>query len=237
GGGMAASLTGGLAGPLAAWCAAPIAAAMAFDRRKLVSGGAALALVAFALAFWAGLSGKTAVPPPGQALWLGALRVGLTVAWLMFGLVRGLRWRSDRAESASETARRLETLLAEQPDLILTIDTQGHVSSAFGAAPPGFSPDALFEQGLIAAVHHPDRPMVQTALYRAATHGAAEVSFSPRAALDRQSTLALRSDGGPRMIGVLRDSSVQHAREAALDAARAEAEALNAGKSRFLANM
>jgi cell cycle sensor histidine kinase DivJ len=237
GGALAASLTGGLAGPLAAWCAAPLAAGIAFDRRNLVSGGAHLSLAALAFALWASASRFTAPPPMEVGLWLGALSVTSTAAWIAAALSRSLGRRDHRADAASGTAGRLETLLAEQPHLILTLDTGGKVGSAFGAAIPGVPVEALFAQGLIAQTHHPDRPALQTALYRAATHGQAEARFSPRTALDRHLTLDLRRMDDGRLIGVLRDSSLQHAREAALEAARSEAEALNAGKSRFLANM
>jgi cell cycle sensor histidine kinase DivJ len=236
-GALAAGLTGGLAGPLAAWCAMPFAAALAFDRRKFVSGGAALALVAFALALWASLTGRGELPQPSVALWLGALSVGTTTAWLAASVTRSLRSRTERASSAEGTAGRLEALLAEQPHLLMTVDPAGRLSSAFGAPPPGFSLDLLLEQGLIGAAHHPDRPALQTALFRAATHGEAECGFTPRAALDRHASIALRRLDDGRLIGVLRDASVQHAREAALEAAKTEADQLNAGKSRFLANM
>lgn len=236
-GASASALTGGLAGPLAVWCAAPLAAGIAFDRRTLVSGGAALSLVSAGVALWAAGSGLTSAPSPGVSMWLGALSVTLTGAWIALSLAHSLRWRTDRAETADEAAHRLQTILAEQPHLILTLDTRGKVGSAYGAAFPAMDVDALFTQGLIAQVHHPDRPALQTALYRAATHGFAEVAFAPYAALDRHLRLTLRRMADGRLIGALGDATLQHAHEAALEAARAEAEALNAGKSRFLANM
>jgi cell cycle sensor histidine kinase DivJ len=236
-GGLGAVLTGGLAGPLAAWCAAPLVAAAALDRRKLVSGAAALSLVAAALALWTSLTRGGLTPPAPVALWLSFLSVGTVVAGLGAALSVSMRRRGDRAERGEDAARRLESLLADQPHLILTLDTAGRVGSAFGAAPPGVPADVLFAHGLIAAAHHPDRPALQTALLRAADHGSADAGFSPRAALDRWVELSVRRAGGGRLIATLRDATVQHARETALEAARAEAESLNAGKSRFLANM
>ena len=234
---LAAGLTGGLAGPLGPWCAAPLAAALAFDRRKLVSGGAALSLVAFALALWASLTDRGALPQPSVAIWLGALSVASTTAWMAAGVARALRERTERASLAQAGADRLEAVLAEQPHLIVTLDATGRLSSAYGAAPPGFSLDQLFTQGLIAAAYHPDRPALQTALLRAATHGSADCGFTPWASLDRYAAITMRRIEDGRLIGVLRDASVQHAREASLEGARAEADNLNAGKSRFLANM
>ncbi len=234
---FAAGMTGGLAGPLAAWCAAPLAAALAFDSRKLAPGGAALSLVAFALALWASLASGAALPDPSVAVWLGALAVGSVTAWIAASVARALRGRTERAASAEVALSRLEYVLGQQPHLILTLDASGRLSSAYGAPPPGFSLDQLFTQGVIASAYHPDRAGLQNALLRAATHGAAEFGFTPWASLDRFSAIAIRRLPDGRLIGVLRDASIQHAREAALEAARSEAENLNAGKSRFLANM
>ncbi|MNL14902.1 Histidine protein kinase DivJ [compost metagenome] len=80
------------------------------------------------------------------------------------------------------------------------------------------------------------------ALAKAAAGSEAQVRFAPRLALDRRILLVLRRQemkaGEPaRLIAVALDATLQHAREAELDAARAEAEAQNAGKSRFLAHM
>ena len=234
---FAAGVTGGLAGPLAAWCAAPLAAALAFDSRKLAPGGAALSLVAFGLALWASLASRAALPDPSVAVWLSALAVGSVTTWIAASVSRALRGRSERAASAEVALSRLEYVLGHQPHLIVTLDASGRLSSAYGGPPPGFSLDQLFRQGLIASAYHPDRAGLQTALLRAATHGAAEFGFTPWASLDRFSAIAMRRLPDGRLIGVLRDASIQHAREAALEAARSEAENLNAGKSRFLANM
>jgi cell cycle sensor histidine kinase DivJ len=234
---FAAGVTGGLAGPLAGLCAAPFAAALSFDNRRLVSGGAALSLVAFALALWASLASGAALPDLSTAVWLGALAVGSVATWIAASITRALRGRSERAASAEVALSRLEYVLAQQPQLLLTLEATGRLSAAYGAPPPGFSLDQLFTQGLIASAYHPDRAGLQNALLRAATHGAAEFGFTPWASLDRFSAIALRRLPDGRLIGALRDASIQHAREAALEAARSEAENLNAGKSRFLANM
>jgi cell cycle sensor histidine kinase DivJ len=234
---LAVGMTGGAAGPLAAWCAAPLAAAAMFDRPRMISGGAALSLVVWLAGIGSGLVWPVELPLPGAGTLLGGLAVGTVGVTLAAAMVSSLNRRAGRLESAEDRAARLAVLLAEQPHLILTVDSTGRLASAFGAPPPGFSVDELFAQGLIASAHHPDRPALQTALVRAATHGQAEVGFAPRAALDRWSSVAFRRLDDGRLIGVLRDATVEHAREAALDAARAEAVALNAGKSRFLANM
>jgi cell cycle sensor histidine kinase DivJ len=236
-GALAAGVTGGVAGPLGAWSAAPLAAALAFDRRKLMSGGAALSLVAFALALWASLTDRGVLPDPTTSIWLGALSIATVIAWMAASVARALRGRTERALHAEAAMARLEQVLAEQPHLIVTLDASGRLSSAYGAPPPGFSLDQLFTQGLIASAYHPDRAALQTSLLRAATHGEAEIGFTPWKALDRYAAITVRRLADGRLIGVLRDASVQHAREAALEAARVEADGLNAGKSRFLANM
>jgi cell cycle sensor histidine kinase DivJ len=240
GGGLAAALTGGLAGPFGALCAAPLAVAAALDRPRAVSGAAALTLAVAAVDLWGSLTGLAAAPSEAIAPWLSALAVGGTASALGAAISVSFKRRADQADLArrgGETAQRLERLLAEQPHLIVTLDASGRVGSAFGAAPPGLSVTALAAHGLIGAAHHPDRPAVQTALFQAAARGSAEVGFAPREALDRWIALDLRRAEDGRLIGVLRDGSVQHAREASLESARAEAESLAAGKSRFLANM
>jgi cell cycle sensor histidine kinase DivJ len=240
GGGLAAALTGGLAGPFGALCAAPLAVAAALDRRRAISGAAALTLAAAAVDLWVSLTGPAPLSSGAIGPWLSLLAVGGTASALGAAISLSFKRRADQADQArrgGETAQRLERLLAEQPHLIVTLDVSGRVGSAFGAAPPGLNPATLAAQGLIGAAHHPDRPAVQTALFQAAARGSAEVGFAPRESLDRWVALDLRRDGDGRLIGVLRDGSVQHAREASLEAARAEAEGLAAGKSRFLANM
>jgi cell cycle sensor histidine kinase DivJ len=237
GGGLAAALTGGLSGPFGALCAAPLAVGAVFDRRRSISGGAALALAAAGVDLWVSLAGEVTPPPDVAAPWLSLLAVGGTAGALGAAISLSLRRRSERARPATATTTRLERLLAEQPNLVFTLDPHGRAPAAFGLVPPGISLEGLARDGLVAAAHHPDRAAVQTALYRAATHGAAEVGFTPAAALDRHLALDLRraEDGG--LVGSLRDASVQHGRELHLEALRTEAEALNAGKSRFLANM
>ncbi|WP_050796713.1 sensor histidine kinase [Brevundimonas diminuta] len=91
---------------------------------------------------------------------------------------------------------------------------------------------------MLAVVDEADRAAVLTALARARNGAEAQVRFTPRLALDRRILLvARRLDKGPRLIVQALDATLQHAREAELDAARAEAEAQNLGKTRFLAHM
>jgi hypothetical protein len=69
GGGLAAALTGGLSGPFGALCAAPLAAAAALDRKRGVSGAAALTLATAAVDLWVSLTGLTRPPLGFIAPW------------------------------------------------------------------------------------------------------------------------------------------------------------------------
>ncbi|CAN5252520.1 hypothetical protein BH10PSE2_BH10PSE2_01770 [soil metagenome] len=146
-------------------------------------------------------------------------------------------------------------MLASQPALTLLMDTTGRVLGAYGTPPPALDTQTLFDQGLLATVHAPDRATVLAALDRARAGREAQAVFAPKAALDRRVTLVLRpleapetaGDAAPRLtatriiaprlIAQAFDGTPQFAREAGLENARAEAEAQNAGKTRFLANM
>ncbi|HYE43304.1 MAG TPA: HAMP domain-containing sensor histidine kinase [Caulobacteraceae bacterium] len=232
----AVSLAGGLAGPLGPWCAAPLAAAIALDRRRLVSAGAALSLMALAASLWAAVTGSAPAATLELWPWLSSLSLVTLIGGLAWALPLSMRRPLEPAERGAD-ARRLEELLAGQPHLVITLDALGKLGSAFGAAPPGVPIDDLFAHGLIASAWHPDRAALQNAILRAATRGEADAGFAPRTAPDRWVELALRRLPDGRLAGILRDATVQHAREVSLEAARAEAEALNARKSRFLANM
>src|SRR5690606_7173180 len=159
-------------------------------------------------------------------------------------LAARLSWRqAERRMAAAETgAARIERLLAAQPGLTVVLEPSGRVLAAYGTPPPALPADPLFEDGLVAAVHAPDRPRLLAAIERALQGHEATATFAPRLALDRRGQLILRrmegpDDGAPRLIAQTFDATAQYARELGLESARAEAEAREAGKSRFLANM
>ncbi|WP_312785399.1 HAMP domain-containing sensor histidine kinase [Brevundimonas sp.] len=232
----ASGLTGGLTGPLGGFVFMPLAAAIALGSRRLAPFGAlGAALAALAGLTAAALNGAPEASP-GMAATSGLLTAGAAALALRLSAARQTR----RLAAAGAEAAQVETVLAGQPGLTLVLDASGAALAAYGAAPAALPVDPLFEDGLIAAVHAPDRPAVQAALAKARTGVEAQVRFAPRLALDRRILLVLRRlgvDDPPRLIALALDATLQHAREEGLEAARAEAEAQNAGKSRFLANM
>ncbi len=237
-----AGLTGGVTGPLPGLILAPFAAGVALEhgrrgddrltRNGLFASGAALASGLFS----AWMNGAAAQPPVLAAI-SGALALAALLAAIQ--LTGGER-RRRLAEAEADRAR-FEALLDAQPGLTLLLDPTGRTESAWGAPPPALSLDDMRREGLIAAVHDPDRPAVSAAMARAESGQPAEVQFSPRAALDRRVTLILRRfdppGPAPRLIAQAFDGTAQFARELGLETARIEAEAQSAGKTRFLANM
>jgi cell cycle sensor histidine kinase DivJ len=232
-----AGLTGGLSGPAAAMLFMPLAAGVVLDRPRLVTAGT----VGAGVAVLVGLI-STRLAGPGAAVPLTTAVAGLlTLAALFTALRLTARDHVVRLESAEETVARVEGLLSGLPGLSLVLEPSGRVLAAYGVAPPALPIDPLFDQGLIAAIHAPDRPGVLSALDKALAGQAAQARFAPRLALDRRVVLALRPLTDPagvrRVIALAFDDTGQYAQEVALETARAEAEAQSAGKTRFLANM
>ncbi len=234
---IAVGLTGGVAGPLAAWVALPIIAAIVLNQRVLISLGATLSFMVGLCATVISISQAVRIPDMQESFWLSLISVFMLILGLSVALLPALRARVERAADAEEARTRLLKILTEQPQLVLCIDEAGRVVSAYGEAPPGLDLHQLMQNGLTAAVHVPDRPAVIAAVETAMTRGRAEVGFTPHAAMDFYLRLSIRRANDDRLYGVLSDGSLQHAREAALEAARSEAEMLNQGKTQFLASM
>ncbi|MDI7775407.1 HAMP domain-containing sensor histidine kinase [Asticcacaulis sp. EMRT-3] len=234
---VAVSLTGGLTGPLAAWVAMPMVAAVVLNQRVLISLGATLAFVVTLLAAFVSLWQEMPTPGAQASLWLSLFSVFSLVVGLGVALLPALRVRVERAVDAEEARARLFRMLTEQPALIVCLDTAGRMVSAFGEAPAGVDLKGLRQVGLSGAAHVPDRVHVTAALETALRDGRSEVGFTPHAGLDHYVALSLRKGEDGRLYGVMRDASLQHAHEAGLEAARGEAEALNQGKTRFVASM
>ncbi len=236
--GLACGLAGGVSGPLAVWCLAPVAAATLLGSSRLWAEAAALAVMAAALAALAQIAGLWP-PAPAEPLrfWLGL--IALTILGL--GLAVGLTVSRRRSESQRESERfgreALERLLTEQPHLLASLDAHGRVFSAYGYAPAGLSESVLLHEGLIQAAEPDDRAALAQAIGRALREGQAEASFRPIGQGERHVGVSLSRTDHSRLVGALQDLTGQKSREAGLEAARAQAEALNSGKSRFLANM
>lgn len=237
----AAVLSGGLGGPLVGFVIMPFVAGLALGGPRhgvrLAQGGAlgsAIAAGGGQLSAW-----LIGAPQPNIGMATGSAVLAAIAAVLAVRLA--WRIREARLTLAEETTRRVEALLASQPGLTLVLEPSGRVQGAYGSAPPALNVDALFDQGLIAAVHAPDRRPVLDAMDMALRGQPNQVSFAPRQALDRRVVLVLRraddAVGQPRLIAQAFDGTRQFAIEIGLEAARAEAEAQNAGKTRFLANM
>ncbi|NJC41394.1 cell cycle sensor histidine kinase DivJ [Brevundimonas alba] len=234
----AAGLSGGLTGPLAGFLFLPLTAGLALGGVRLVQAGAlGVGVAALAGLFSAWLGG------PGPHLpGLAAISAVMTAG--AAALAVRLSWRQNelRATAAESEAGKIERLLVAQPGLTLVLERSGRVLAAYGAPPSALPVDPLFEQGLVASVHAPDRPRLLAAIDRALQGHDASAVFAPRLALDRRVQLILRRLDGPeaeapRLIAQAFDGTSQYARELGLETARAEAEAREAGKSRFLANM
>ncbi|WP_292098801.1 HAMP domain-containing sensor histidine kinase [Brevundimonas sp.] len=233
---LTASLSGGLTGPLTGFVFLPLAAGIALGGPRPVQAGAlAVGLAALAGLFSAWLGG------PGPHLpALAAISALLTAAAAALAVRLSWRQREARLAAAEAETARIETLLASQPGLTLVLEPSGRVLAAYGAPPVSLPVDPLFESGLVAAVHAPDRPRLLDAIDRAIKGHDGAALFAPRAALDRRVQLIVRrleDPSGPRLIAQVFDATAQYARELGLEIARAEAETREAGKTRFLANM
>ena len=237
-GGVACGLGGGVSGPLAVWCLAPVAAAALLGSSRLLAEAAALAVMAAALAALAQIAHLwPPVPDEPLRFWLGLLALSILGVGLTAGLAVSRR-RTEALRAGERVAREgLERLLTEQPYLLATLDGQGRVLSAFGLSPPGLPETILLHQGLLASACPEDRPVLLQAFRAALEDGRAEASFRPLGQVERHVGVSLLSADRQRLVAMLQDVTAQTSREAGLEAARAEAEALNSGKSRFLANM
>jgi cell cycle sensor histidine kinase DivJ len=239
GGSLACGLTGGVSGPLAVWCVTPIAAAAVLGGSRKLAQGSALALLAAAVTALAQAT-RLVGPTPG-GLWgfglgltgLGSIAMGLAAAMLL------AHRRVNRAGEAQEMLNRgLRDLLSQQPHMVITLDQTGRVDGAHGGAFRYLLPaQRLLEDGLLSAAAESSRAALAAALSTAIVQGRATLTFPLADADQVWFAIELRRLSETRLIGALRNATADHEREMALERARADAESLNAGKSRFLANM
>jgi cell cycle sensor histidine kinase DivJ len=233
----AALATGGAAGPLAPLCLAPLAAGAASGRPRMLGLGAAVGLLAAAVAALGGVFVPLPKPPELVSAWLSLLALAVMALGLGAALValQG-RLRGDEARrNAVELS--LREALDHQPQLLLSLYPGGRILEAFGEAPLGVEVHGLADRNLSDLVSPADRAQVEAALTRASAEGSAETSFVPAHDPHGWCALSVRRMSRIRLVAAMRDARAQRAREVELEAARELAEQQNAGKSRFLANM
>jgi two-component system, cell cycle sensor histidine kinase DivJ len=235
---LASGLTGGVVGPLAVWCVTPLAVAAVLGGGRPLAAGASLSLGAFAMVGLAQAVGWVAPAPARAASFdLGLLGVSTTCVGLAAALVMLRRRLNQRNEAQGAVNAELHALLMRQPHLIVVLDTAGRASAAYGSPPPGVSADHLFADGLAALVSPDRKDDLAGTLSAARQDGEGALRFQLAGGDNVWLDLSLRRLDEARLIATLSDATAGQRREAALETARAVAEALNIGKSRFLANM
>jgi cell cycle sensor histidine kinase DivJ len=234
----AAVVTGGVSGAMSAWILAPVAAASTLSSPRRLAEGASLALIGGAVAALTQLSGLAPAAPTGPlAFILGFLSVATVGVGLASGLILTHRWAGERDSRNVGELNILQTLVDGAPQLLLVINSAGQIKTVRGAAPRGVGAVNLVHEGLASAAVAADRQKVSAALAEAIDHGEASVAFAPLLDPTRTVCLDLRQVSPDLLVGVMRDATMERARETALQQARAEAEGLAAGRARFLANM
>ena len=253
-----AGRTGGIGSFAAIWLVVvPIEAALSSSRR-VVALASIFALMAAGLLLV--LSAAHLLPPPAIAesehcalVALGIVSAALYATGLALGaesLARTGFWLLNAGED------RYRLLARNMTDVITRHGKKGAVSFVSPAAENlfGTASNDLLGQGLFDRVHVADRPAYLSALADATALGESRsVEFRIRRdgptphtvnflwvemrcrPLDQVSETA--AGEGREVVAVLRDVGERKAQEQALEAARAESERANAGKSRFLATM
>ncbi len=227
--GAAVMLAGGLTGPLAIWSVTPLAAAIVMGGGRRLPGAAALSAgiaALLVLAQTAGFAVATDLHPWLSLFALASLGLALAAALLILQ-------RRDAAMATEEDDGRLADLLHDHGLLLLFMDAQGAVKRRMGDLPETLGQEDQ-NAGLIQLASDPF--VAAEAISAAFRQGHAEFGFAPAGSPDHWIAVSLerRRDG---VTAVLRDATLERAREAGLEQAAADAESLNAGKSRFLANM
>ncbi|MBC7669565.1 MAG: HAMP domain-containing histidine kinase [Gemmatimonadaceae bacterium] len=234
----AATVTGGVSGAMSAWILAPVAAASTLSSPRRLAEGASLALVGGAVAALTQLSGLAPAAPEGPlAFILGFLSVATVGVGLASGLILTHRVARERDSRHLGELNTLQTLVDGAPQLLLVVNSIGRIKTLRGVAPRGVGSVNLVNEGLVTVATAGDRQKVSAALAAALEAGEASVSFAPLLDPARTVSLELRLVSPALLVGVMRDATVERARETALQQARAEAESLAAGRARFLANM
>jgi cell cycle sensor histidine kinase DivJ len=231
---LAATLAGGASGPLAIWCVTPLAAALVLEVRRIALG-AALSLAALAAAALIQAVGL-APPAPQGVLALSLALVALATTTVALTAAVAIARAARPIAPAQTRPDPLAALLAAQPHLIAVVNDEGAIERA-GGGMNGDLQQRLSRLGLFGAAEPSARAAIANALTQARRDGRGAVVFPLAGPEGIWLGLDLAGIDEHRLVGAIRDATADHAREAALEAARADAEALNVGKSRFLANM
>ena len=228
----AAGLTGGLGGPLAVWVLTPLAyAALAGGLRRLAAAAAMVTIggAVIVLAQAAGsMPGASVSPSP-----LGGIALIVFAAAFVAAIVAALRSLAARTTQLQAANDEFEALLNARGQLTLNLDRDGAIVAAFGGAPSLPTADSLPGRFIELAE---DPTGLSAALRDARSLGQAHAAFASARGGERTLSASLTS-GGAGLVAVLRDTTEDDARQAALVQAASEAQAQNEGKSRFLANM
>ena len=235
---VATLMTGAVASPLAAWYLTPLAAAAATGRPQRLALGAAVTLGCLGLAMlWTLALGAGASRAPTLSAALSGFAVLTTAAAFgapLMSLQRGVDLGRRRTR-ASEAL--LREALNDQPHLLISIYPSGKLAAAWGQAPAALADQVKINRHLAQLAAPGERVKIELALERALQTGSSSLDFSPPSGGPARLQLHLHKGGSSRLMGSILDISAHYRQNLALEAARAEAEAQNAGKSRFLANM
>jgi two-component system, cell cycle sensor histidine kinase DivJ len=231
---LAATLVGGASGPLAIWCLTPLAAALVLEVRRIALG-AALSLAALAATALIQAAGLAPTAPQG-VLALSLALVALATTTVALAAAVAIARAARPAAPVRTQSDPLAALLAAQPHLVAVVNDEGGIEQS-GGGMRGDLQERLSRLGLLDAAEPSAREAIGKALAQARRDGRGAVVFPLAGPEGIWLGLDLARMDEHRLVGAIRDATADHERQAALEAARADAEALNVGKSRFLANM
>ncbi len=232
--GLAMLMGGGALGPLGVWCLAPLAASLMAGRPRVAATAGALALALLGLGLLVSLLGGTASITGPVPLVLTGVALATTAGGLALGGVHLLRRMEVQDRAQAGALARVQRLLNEQPAQMLDILPDGRIAGAYGQPLAGRD---LAGQIFFDLAQPQGRHELARAFQVALRDGHADLAFTPAANPEAWLEVRLRLGRSMRLVALLADGRARRAQEAELDAARAEAEAQNSGKSRFLANM
>jgi cell cycle sensor histidine kinase DivJ len=256
-----AATSGGVSSAAAVWLVAvPLEALLSGSRRAALVASAVAGLSALLLAALDGLGLLPDVEPWPVAVAMPVFAV-TAVAHAATLAVEHCRADMSRRASARLRDARDRSLLQAIDDLVTWHDRNGHVLEASSAAGKllGAAPASLLGRGLLARVHVSDRPAFLKAISDAALsdrpvaiefrlHAGAPDGDSGGAGRDsagrviwaetRARRIESEGQGGDyAVVAVTRDVSEHRRRGDELERARADAEAADESKGRFLATV